>query len=83
MSLTPRKKRKLLIILVALAVLGGSIALFAWAKFFREEPEQQFANEAERFKYGSIGAEADRGIPYWIWIVLPRIFPDLMHGSGG
>src|SRR5262245_28664606 len=83
MSLTPRKKRKLLIILVALAVLGGYIAWFAWDKFFREEPEQQFANEAERFKYGSIGAEADRGIPYWIWIVLPRIFPDLMPGPGG
>ncbi|HKC87357.1 MAG TPA: hypothetical protein VKG02_15335, partial [Blastocatellia bacterium] len=62
MSLTPRKKRKLLIILVALGVLGGYIAWFAWDKFFREEPEQQFANEAERFKYGSIGAEADRGI---------------------
>jgi processive rubber oxygenase RoxA-like protein len=83
MSLTPRKKRKLLIILVAFAVLGGYIAWFAWDKFFREEPEQQFVNDAERFKYGSIGAEADRGIPYWIWIVLPRIFPDLMPGPGG
>jgi hypothetical protein len=83
MSLTPRKKRKLLIILIALAVLGGYIGWFAWDRFFREEPEQQFANEAERFKYGSIGAESDRGIPYWIWIVLPRIFPDLMPGPGG
>ena len=28
-----------------------------------------------RFKYGSIGAEHDAGIPYWIFYVLPRMFP--------
>lgn len=83
MSLTLQKKRILLIVLAVLVVLGGFLGWFAWYKFFREEPEQQFANEAERFKYGSIGAEANRGIPYWIWIVLPSIFPDLMPGPGG
>ncbi|HVG18827.1 MAG TPA: hypothetical protein VNI02_07210 [Blastocatellia bacterium] len=83
MSLTPRKKRTLLIVLAVLVVVGGVGALFTWYKFFREEPEQQFASEEERFKYGSIGAEADRGIPYWIWVVLPRIFPDLTPGPGG
>ena len=36
-----------------------------------------------RFKYGSIGAEQDSGIPYWIWYVLPRMFPDKLPGSGG
>jgi hypothetical protein len=30
----------------------------------------------EQFKYGSIGAEAQEGIPYWIWQVLPRMFAD-------
>ncbi len=36
-----------------------------------------------RFKYGSIGAEADAGIPYWIFYVLPRVFPDKLPGPGG
>ena len=36
-----------------------------------------------RFKYGSIGAERDAGIPYWIFYVLPRIFPDKLPGPGG
>ena len=83
MSLTPRTQRKLLWslgLLVVLVVAGGG---FTWYKFFREEPEPAWANEGERFKYGSIGAEATRGIPYYIWLVLPRIFPEYVPGPGG
>jgi mono/diheme cytochrome c family protein len=65
-----------------LLVLCLGIA-FAWYKFFREVPQPAFANEGERFKYGSIGAENARGIPYWIWLVLPRVFPDYLPGPGG
>ena len=36
-----------------------------------------------RFKYGSIGAERDAGIPYWIFYVLPRMFPEKLPGPGG
>ena len=36
-----------------------------------------------RFKYGSIGAEHDAGIPYWIFYVLPRMFPEKLPGPGG
>jgi hypothetical protein len=77
------RNKTLLILLILLIIIGGLGAWFSWYKFFREEPEQQFASEAERFMYGSIGAEDDRGIPYWIWVALPRIFPDLMPGPGG
>jgi hypothetical protein len=66
--------------LLLILVLGG---VFAWYKFFREIPQPAFANEDERFKYGSIGAENTRGIPYWIWLVLPRVFPDYLPGPGG
>ena len=83
MKLTADKKRKLLIALgigLVVVVLG---AWFAWTKFFRELPERSFASDAERFKYGSIGAENDRGLPYWIWVVLPRVFPEYLPGPGG
>ncbi len=83
MSLSPRTKRRILTWLVVLVVLGGAGAWFGWYKFFREEPEPIWANEAERFKYGSIGAEATRGIPYYIWLVLPRVFPEYVPGPGG
>ncbi len=78
-----KRKKKCLTILAALVVLGGVMAWFGWYKFFRSEPEPRWANESERFKYGSIGAEFSRGMPYWIWLVLPRIFPDYLPGSGG
>ena len=36
----------------------------------------------EQFKYGSIGTEAQDGIPYWIWQVLPRMFADKLPPGG-
>ena len=82
MTMTPAWRRRLKITLAILVVLGAALSAFVWYKFFRLEP-QVFANEVERFKYGSIGAEDDRGLPYYIWLVLPRIFPDKLPGSGG
>jgi mono/diheme cytochrome c family protein len=76
-------KRKFLIILLLLLAVGAFGGWFSWYKFFREVDQPPFANESERFKYGSIGAEAARGLPYWIWVVMPRIFPDLVPGPGG
>jgi mono/diheme cytochrome c family protein len=67
-------------ILLALIVFGAG---FGWYKFFREEPDPAFATEAMRFKYGSIGTERDAGIPYWIFLVLPRMFPEYLPGPGG
>jgi hypothetical protein len=65
-------------------------------KFFRVLPQEacadvEPANRAalcsdlaeERFKYGSLGAEPDRGVPYPIFHVLPRVFGDLLPGPGG
>ena len=53
----PKTKRKVFIVFAVLVTLLVFVAAFGWYKFLREEPEQQFANEVERFKYGSIGAE--------------------------
>jgi len=69
----------LLLIAIPLGAFGG------WYKFFREEPQPAWitSDPDMRFKYGSIGAEHDAGIPYWIWYVLPRIFSDKLPGPGG
>ena len=75
-----RKLFKTVLALILLGVLGG---WFAWYKLFREVPEPKWADESERFKYGSIGAEFSRGIPYWIWVALPRVFPEYLPGPGG
>src|SRR5207244_6771698 len=82
MSFSPKTKRILWVAAIVLVVLIALGIWFTWIKFFREEKEV-FANEEEHFKYGSLGAEGDRGIPYYLWLVLPRVFPDLMPGPGG
>jgi mono/diheme cytochrome c family protein len=71
-----------LLILALLAFAGGMIG---WQKFFREEPQPDWVMSTPemRFKYGSIGAEYDAGIPYWIFYVLPRMFPEKLPGPGG
>jgi hypothetical protein len=33
------------------------------------------------FNHGSIGNEDARGLPYWIWRVLPQVFSDYLPGS--
>ena len=78
-------KRKLLValgVLVVLAAVGGG---FTWYKFFREEPQPDWITKDPdmRFKYGSIGAERAAGMPYWIFYVLPRMFPDKLPKPGG
>ena len=39
--------------------------------------------DEEHFKYASIGTENQDGIPYWIWMILPRVFPEKLPGPGG
>ena len=71
MSLQPKTKRLLWVSAIALVILIALGGFFAWTKFFREEREV-FANEDEHFKYGSLGAEGDRGIPYYLWMEIGR-----------
>lgn len=77
--------RTWLAVLGLLLVLGIAAGVYGWTKFFREVPQPAWVTEDPhmRFKYGSIGAEADAGIPYWIFYVLPRVFPEKLPGPGG
>lgn len=74
--------RKTIAWLVALAILAAG-GLWAWSRLLREVPQEIAPGTEEYFKYGSIGTEAEAGIPYWIWLVLPRIFPEHLPGPGG
>ncbi len=86
MNVTPvdmNKLRKIRWIALAIGAILLSGAVFAWFKFFREVPQPPFASAEERFKYGSLGGEQEAGIPYWVFVVLPRMFPEHLPGPGG
>jgi mono/diheme cytochrome c family protein len=69
-------------ILIVGLILTAVAGFFVWYKLFRRVPTV-YADPVEHFKYGSIGVEVPAGIPYWIWVVLPRIFADKLPGPGG
>jgi mono/diheme cytochrome c family protein len=74
--------RGLLVAAVLLGLLVVAVLLYSARRLSREQPAPQFASEQEHFLYGSIGTEGD-GIPYWVWLVLPRVFPEYLPGPGG
>jgi mono/diheme cytochrome c family protein len=76
-------RRRLGACLAGVLVVAGGVAFIAWYKLFRVVPHPPFETAEMQFKYGSLGAEAERGIPYYVWLVLPRIFSDKMPGPGG
>lgn len=91
-----KQHRRWAVVLPVLAVLVITGAVYAYIKFFRVLPQDVCADvEASRraevcanlaeetFKYGSLGSEEDRGVPYPIFYVMPRVFADLLPGPGG
>src|SRR4051794_7037614 len=76
---TPRQ-RIVVGVIALLAAVGG---LFTYNRFFRAEAPPYFESDEEHFLYGSVGTEPDQGVPYWIWVVLPRIFPEYLPAPGG
>ncbi len=79
-----RKKTKRLIVklLTVVVILGAILGSFVWYKLFRKVP-LHYETAEEHFKYGSVGAEEPSGVPYLIWLVLPRMFPEKLPGQGG
>lgn len=75
--------RRWVIGLVLLSLLAiGVVSYTLWYKLFRNVDQPPFANTEELFKYGSIGNENNSGLPYWIWLVLPKMFPQYLPGVG-
>ncbi|XSG84143.1 MAG: hypothetical protein ACPW60_10410 [Methylohalobius sp. ZOD2] len=60
------------------------VAVFAVALIYRYKVERpvDYSKIEEHFKYGSIGSEPMSGLPYWIWKVLPVMFPEKIPGGG-
>ena len=70
-------------LLIVLVLLMGAVSLHVYYRLYRVAPVPQFASAQDHFLYGSIGTEEERGVPYLIWLVLPRVFPEYLPGPGG
>src|ERR1700732_4109830 len=76
----PGKRRKwiFIVVVVTLVLLAGG---FIVSRQLLNRPVD-YSDIREHFKYGSIGSEPGNGIPYWIWKVLPEMFPEKLPGKG-
>src|SRR5438067_10036038 len=74
----PRRIRRIATWLTVVLVLIAAGAALVWWKFFTEGP-QLLADDRARFHYGSLGSELIAGMPYPLFMILPRVFPDLVE----
>src|SRR4051812_40042444 len=76
-------RKRITPVIVVLLIAAAAIGL--WYKLSREvdQPAWITATARDQFLYGSTGAERTAGMPYWIWLVLPRIFPEYLPYPGG
>jgi hypothetical protein len=80
-SAKPQGKRRkwifVIVIIVLVFVVGGC---YVSSEILNRPVD--YDEITEHFKYGSIGSEASSGVPYWIWKVLPEMFPEKLPGKG-
>jgi len=83
MNITKEKIGRLLVTgALILVLLLGSVWYLSWVHLFRKVPIA-YASPEQQFNYGTIGGEQIDSVPYWIWLILPRLFPEKLPGPGG
>jgi mono/diheme cytochrome c family protein len=63
--------------------ISGVVMFTGWFSLFRTPRASAEQSVADNFLYGSMGTEAERGVPYWVWLILPKVFPEYLPGPGG
>ena len=67
---------------IAVVILCAGLGFVAYEKFLARDISI-YPDDEQNFKYGSIGNDGATGVPYAIWIVLPKVFPEYLPGPGG
>lgn len=74
------------VLVVIAAVVVTAAAWATWDTFYREVPQPaSVTSDADaKYLYGSIANESEIALPYWVAVVLPRIFGErYLPGPGG
>ncbi len=66
------------VVILVVFLVGG---VYLLGRFSVDTPVE-YQDNAEHFKYGSLGSEHEFGMPYWIWRALPELFADKLPGKG-
>ena len=77
------RKARLGIFSVGAVGLLAAPGYVAWSNLFAREEAVRYESVEDLFKYGSLGEERTMGMPFWVWKVLPDVFPYLMPADSG
>jgi len=75
-----RKPRRWWVGVIALVVIGAGLGFVAYDKLLARDI-LIYVDDEQNFKYGSIGNDGATGVPYAIWVVLPKVFPEYLPGA--
>lgn len=67
--------------LAGLLALIAVLVVFVWFVLLRPVAQPETNDPLQVFNHGSIGNQTQQGIPYWIWRVLPTMFPEYLPGN--
>ena len=80
MSSRPTWVKVALAAVLVVAALGG---FGTWYYLLRAQPGFEGATPEEHFKHGAIGLSTESRLPFYIWQVLPTMFPEKLPRPGG
>jgi mono/diheme cytochrome c family protein len=76
---TPAARVATVIVLVLATLIGWVL----YDNLLRHTPDATYGDIVQQYKYGAIGLGPSSRVPYWIFSVLPDVFPDKLPGPGG
>jgi Cytochrome C oxidase, cbb3-type, subunit III len=68
-------------LLASLLALIAVASVSIWFALLRPVAQPETNDPLQIFDHGSIGNETQQGLPYWIWRVLPVLFPEYLPGN--
>src|ERR1035437_1491904 len=77
-----KQVNRILVVIVLLALLLGIAARWKLCHVV-PQPGWITSNQRDSYFYGSVGDGRATGLPYWMWLAMPRMFPEYMPGAGG
>ena len=68
-----------IVLVVAIAVITGA----SWQRLMSSLPLTIAQSSGNVTQVGLVETEAIDEVPFWVWVVLPRLFPEKLPGAGG
>jgi hypothetical protein len=68
-------------LVASLLALIAVLIVSVWFVLLRPVAQPETNDPLQIFSHGSIGNETQQGLPYWIWRVLPVLFPEYLPGD--